>query len=815
MIRKKLLYIISLLALFSCTERFDSDFVTNNKLSTTISVIVPQLPSAQPHTRAMALNPEIKNLYLAIFDNNGYLLEYVKAKEVDLATENGTAYSYKVDLTPTDFRTSIHFIGNAPESLRFGTEVETVGSLSTTNNEDAYWQRVVLPNGIMVQADGNLAPEVQNALTGISLIRNFAWIQLKTKADNFSISSYCIMNIYDKGSIASYNTSSSNFVEYANRTYADIVGGGYNGFIPAGTELNKAIPDESEWFQASGDANSYAYFVYEREKPLSDPSFILVKGNYTAENGNTLTNRYYKVDLRDDSGNYFPILRNFRYGVEITNVHHEGHASAEAAVIGAGSGDVSTAIETEDFTNISNNVARLFVSYTDTTIVESSSNVKLRYKFVTFDTDGDTQQILNGDHVEIITDTDGDVISGWSKSTADDAEGWREITISTKELGTERKSQDIIVRGTATVDNQTYQLQRKVTINLRPKYTLQLECSPNEIPETSGSPFDLVIKVPGGLSQSMFPLEFELEADKLSITPNLGDDLPVVTGKSIIPGKDKTTIGFIKNVEWVEYDALPNEGGYKSVSCHFKSNRDASATLIYAQNKYFNQEMTELKNYTPHNFSNLSFNLAALSEEGEAEVNFTFTMPQLPEQGYVTVTLGNLEPAESETRLNYIDVVDGKARYSFNPSQTTETLHLTTSLGESVNVSLSAYHFIDATSSSWKATIAIPAQSIKVGNNSNISNYSNTTFTLYTTDPGSRNDPGSSIGTFTARRNGSNSASIELSVEKYNEIVSNGGNIYVRFTTGLGNYNRKYFVAKVSLSDLINSNADALTFVQQ
>lgn len=815
MIRKKLLYIISLLALFSCTERFDSDFVTSNRLSTTISVIVPQLPSAQPHTRAMALNPEIKNLYLAIFDDNGYLLEYVKAKEVDLATENDKEYSYKVDLTPTDFRTTIHFIGNAPESLRFGTEVETVGSLSTTNNEDAYWQRVVLPNGIMCQDDGTLASEVQDALTGISLVRNFAWIQLKTEADNFSISSYCIMNTYDKGSIASYNTSNSSFVEYMNRSYADIVNGGYNGFIPAGAELSRAIPDESEWFQASGDADSYAYFVYEREKPLSDPPFILVKGNYTAENGNTLTNRYYKVDLRDDRGNYFPILRNFRYGVEITNVLHEGHASAEAAAIGAGSGDVSTAIETEDFTNISNNVARLFVSYTDTTIVESSSNVKLRYKFVTFDTDGDTQQILNGDHVEIITDTDGDVISSWSKATADDTEGWREISISTKELGTERKSQDIIVRGTATMGNQTYQLQRKVTISLRPKYTMQLECSPNEIPETSGSPFDLVIKVPGGLSQSMFPLEFELEADKLSITPNFGDDLPVVTGKSIIPGKNKTTIGFIKNVEWADYDALPNEGGYKSVPCHFKSNRDASATQIYAQNKYFNLGVTELKNYNPSTFSNLKFNFTKLLEDDEVEVEFTFTMSLLPRQGYVTITLDNLEPADDETRLSYIDVENGKARYSFNPTQTTETLRLRTSLYETVNVKLSAYHFVDATSTSWTAKVTIPAGSIKVGNNSNIS--TNTEFTLYTQDPGTSWFPGNNIANFTASQNGSNRNAIELEKDEYQAIMAepNSGIVYVRFAVQKSYLRYDFYVAEVSLLELINDTAGNLNFKKQ
>ena len=66
---------------------------------------------------------------------------------------------------------------------------------------------------------------------------------------------------------------------------------------------------------------------------------------------------------------------------------------------------------------------------------------------------------------------------------------------------------------------------------------MDVSCDPNEIIETLGSPFDLVIWVPGGLGSSMFPLDFHIEAQEQSITPNQGDDLPVVTGNSIIAAK--------------------------------------------------------------------------------------------------------------------------------------------------------------------------------------------------------------------------------------------------------------------------------------
>jgi hypothetical protein len=72
-------------------------------------------------------------------------------------------------------------------------------------------------------------------------------------------------------------------------------------------------------------------------------------------------------------------------------------------------------------------------------------------------------------------------------------------------------------------------------------------------------------------------------------------------------------------------------------------------------------------------------------------------MSKLPSQGYVTVALNNLEPAEDETRLTYIGVENGMACYSFNPTQTTETLKLkNTAVGVEAAVRLSAYHFEDA-----------------------------------------------------------------------------------------------------------------------
>ena len=724
--KRILYYIVLLFAMLSCTEQVEQKMVAEGKLATTVSVVLPQIPDAYPQlaTRAMAMNPQMENLYLAVFDDNGYLLEYVKATDdSEMATENKKEYTYNVSLTPTDFPTYVHFIGNAPSTLSFGTEVEAVGRLFTEGGAEAYWQKITFPQGIKTNANGTLDTSVVNSLKDVRLVRNFAWIKLTDSSPNFEIQSYCVINTRTQGTVAPYNTTQSQFADFAHQqTYTDLVNEGYEGFIPAEAELNQAIPAETTWFTVDGKTeDNYAYFIYEREKPTSNPTFILVKGTYTPDGGKPIANRFYKVDLRQGNGDYFPIIRNFRYNIEISNVKHEGHATAAAAVAGAGSGDVSTAIETEDFTNISNNIARIFVNYTDTVLVNQMTDLKLRYKFMVFETEdenGNTtdEQILNGDanvSIELGSFAGGKVIQSWTKASADE-DGWREITISTTELENIRKSEEIILKGKITIGEgeqaHTYQLQRKVTVTLCPKYDMQLVCDPTAIQENLGEPFDLLLKVPGGLGSSMFPLEFQIEAEKQSITPNLGDDLPVVTGKSIIASKNqKTTIGFIKHIEWSDYDALPNEGGYKTVRCHFKSNKAKSATDIYAQNKYFNQVFTTLSNYVPSKFTNLTLTPDNPWLAADSEVEFSFAMEKMPSQGYVTLALNNMTKAEDEDRLNYIGVdANGRACYSFNPESIQETsseplLLKVDNADQPIAVYLSAYQFEDNSTSLTKA----------------------------------------------------------------------------------------------------------------
>ena len=797
---KKIVFILlGMLFILSCQDQVESmkqfQVGADGKVEVELTVQVPNVQL--PESRALTEKPYIFHLYLAVFDEAGYLLEYVKA-DVTPAEENDREYIYKVKLSPTSYPTTIHYIANGPTSVNFGTETEVVGNMSTWGETDAYWQKVDLPEGIKVitvNENKVLDNNVRTKLTGIRLIRNFSWIKLQDNAENFVLESFCVVNTRTRGSVAPYNASKQEFVNFKDSiTHENLVANGYEAYIPGDAELNKQIPPEMYW--------GTDYFIYERERPKADPLFILMKGTYTAENGDVMPGRYYKVDLRDANGDYFPVLRNFRYQVNLNNIKHAGHATSEAAAQGAGSGDVSTSIETENLNNISNSVIRLWVSYTDKMLV-SNESVTLKYKFVNL-TDAATS--LN-DSVTINREglsNENKVINTYETAVSDESDGWRTITISPVAVSPQRKTETITLVGRVKIGEQTYTLQRKVKFTLREKMNFDLVCDPNAIMEKIGDPFDLVIKVPGGLGNSIFPLDFEIEAVKQSITPNLGDNLPVVTGKSIVPGKEtKTTIGFIKSVSWDEYEDAENESGYKAIRCHFKSNRAVSATQIYAQNEYFNLDSVYLGNYVPGEFTDLVFEPSSITDASQP-IEFRFKMSELPQQGYVTVTLDGLEPTDTETKLTYLGVKDGKAQYKYEPNDKDDNefkLQPTVESG-SMNVKLEAYRFTPAEKSIAFGKI-IPAGHIKVGNKYNNIG-TGTVFYLYTSDPKKQTNV-TPFASFTANSNGSNPSDIVVTNEVYNQLKND--KIYVRYSIP-GRFswsNPTYYVAKdVNLMVLIN-----------
>ena len=392
-------------------------------------------------TKALALMPDVKNIYFAVFDGEGFkLAEYAEAVPNTFADKNApNKFSYSVELTVTDQPRIIHIIANAPQSLTFGSEAEVIGSLCTYldaqeikegvqdqySRKDAYWERIVLEDGVWPEPDPDTKDtdpqyttkytkymNVVNILAEAKLTRNFTQLTVSNyDTDDFRVTGFWLTNVPDRGSIAPYNRNTGAF-QTGYGDYPDIdsmrdpFNGNYQGFFPATAQLI-SIAETDGWqdspvdrdsdlglqmieidtTKAAQKAGNHA-FCYEREVPKSNPLYVIVAGKYDATadkpatfNWESVAETYYKIDLKDEHDTYFPILRNFNYKVNIKDVKRAGASTVEGALSAAPSGDIDSSLDMLGLTNISDGVSQIFVSETDVVLVGNNA-VQLRYKYI-------------------------------------------------------------------------------------------------------------------------------------------------------------------------------------------------------------------------------------------------------------------------------------------------------------------------------------------------------------------------------------------------------------------------------------------------
>lgn len=707
-------------------------------------------------TKALGQQPTLRNLMVAVFDASGYLLEYTYATEkTKYATENGKGYRYDVAITQSDEPRIIHFIGNAPAKLTFGVEETVLAEITSTigaNPDDGiYWCRREVPQisgtnsgGSMALAEGDDPMEVASPIyqadsqtrayfDNVGLIRNFSQIQLSSGTSDFVLEKYYVVGTPKEGLAAAYNYSTGQFVNYYKgntitgnedtgytfnlgdpKTFAEIIAEGYDAnVLPTAAKFTLGESSvESNWV-----ANGASAYVYECEKPLraEDAVYIIAYGKY--KDGQ---NYYYKIDLRDENG-YFPLIRNFKYTINIKTVTRSGYETIEKAAASAGSGDISTSLETRSLAYISDGVASLEVEYIEKYIVEiPKDGVTLEYKF--FD---DVKTSHAGDPAKMwivvneagatgaaIASINGNAYTVGQNITVSQNPG--SLTITPTALTDVPKSQTLTIFAEYVNGDASHILQRTVNFIVQSKRTMLVSLAPSEVPNEAGSEFDVKISLPAGLSKSIFPLEFLIESGALSINPH-NDQMPVRSGFSLVDNT-KSSFYFVKTFEYDDYN--PESGAVNVVDCHFKTIKGQAETHIYAANPYFiteydyqgtvsnldaDGESVYLDTYTPSKFSSLSFSADPVGAGENQTVYFSFNMDRIPEDGVVRVALGNLMPASDETQLEYIGNEGTKAIFEFRPSYTSGTFRLQTAhFTEDLSVDLSAYKFTPASKSAGR-----------------------------------------------------------------------------------------------------------------
>ena len=603
----------------------------------------------------------IKTLHLIVFDENGMLVEICEAKELGSSDHDGHqgGRHYTVTLTVTDKPRFIHYVANCPVSqVVYGHETSIIGNMYVDRNnwehkteyETSYWARIEVPYILVeekeeVQTDGSkkivvsLHDSIANKFKHVPLLRNYAEITVTDKTgETFGFEGFIVYNLLNRGTVAPYNSNTQEFQSFIytdqdtqaikNYSYPQLLDFNYEGHALTSAQL---VTD----FIRNDDGTVKIYksdepfYVYERkvsvmtdeeEKWRESPPHIIIKGRYN--NGEKVTDKspvyYYKMDLvyteKDTEGNeeikYYNILRNFMYQFNLTDVHDVGYGSLEEAVAGTAGNNISGSSSTSKLTNVSDNEGRLWVSYTDTTLVTGNA-VSLKYKYIPnyYDsTKEDYQKVQNGSvRFENIF---GDVITGIDVAS-DDIDGngtwagYRNVTVSVKKPG------DIICQQYLSLQTNSAHLNRKIRYTLRPKLTMEVECTP----KVSGSmmqPVTVDIKLPIGMTEDMFPLMLNMETYDRTLSPDAAKNypaIPVTTGTSIIDANDRRgqlSYYYVVTISTYEaYKALPNDGNMKLYTTYWLTNKADNASTVYVDNKYFNQASDSWQNYK-YTFSNAS-----------------------------------------------------------------------------------------------------------------------------------------------------------------------------------------------------------------
>ena len=736
--------------LFSCQKPEltgpDADLKPDNGVSGEVKVsFTAMLPSA-PQTKAMGEDPtsDIESMHLVIFDGNGMYVETREATFVgDYGTHDSHLYEreFEVTLTVTDQPRIIHFIANCPiGQIVYGHEASIIGNMYVEKDDDpdtpetAYWARIEVPY-ILVQevenADGttkyvpeaNILPKFQH----IPMLRNYAQVVVKNGTNKnanqtspFEFIGFTLYNTIDMGTVAPYNNNTQQFQSFVNPTtglrykYPALTALNYKGHALAAADLNTSLELDSsnddgyKWYaplpddEASlTDLTQSAFFMYERkisvktneeDKWSESPPHLIIKGRYDGKV------YYYKVDLvyniYGDTDNpdqvtdieYYNILRNFRYQFTISEVAGPGYDSVQEAINGATSNNLSGSATTTKFTNISDEVGRLWVSYTDTTLV-SNNTITLKYKFVP---DLDKPNVSNnviGDGVTL-ENMEGEVIKNYTVAETDieggSWDGFREITIQVNDPQTMTKEQTIVLK------SANANLSRDVRYYLKERYPMVVQCNPKKVAAKIGAEVGVDIKLPVGLTEDMFPLDLEIEVYDMSLSPDAAKNImPVEKGLSIIPLPEKigkNTFRFIKSIETkAEYDALPTEGTNKVIKTSWLTNMANNGSTVYVYNKYFE---IGSDNFINAKSFNGEFTKTSLGITGTQTVDYQFDIhAPLPSGMTVTVTLDRLAPIANGSGLTPTGV-DGV--YTYVPTQAgRQTIHLQASSNEEGTCSVS------------------------------------------------------------------------------------------------------------------------------
>lgn len=615
-----------------------------------VSIAIPDMPRLA--TRAFGDTPAA-DLKLTVFEfekgsdpTNTFLTKIYQAETLTQTNvANGATVDFRInDLLMTESPRVLHFVV-APQHLdaKYASEAVVFSNLSVRDNSQAYWGRVEFPNGYGT-VDKNMKPqltdEAKQKLTGVNVLRNFAKVSVEVATvatSNFQLTGFELVNVPTSGTVAPYNSGRQKFPRMFDDAgtmlgYLAVAGNGsgqqgYSGIMPA----NCGFRNLEENFSPVADGGRPAWstspaYLYEHPFESTRRTYVILQGNYRPTTTDAWQTCYYKIDLvrlNEESGmtEYYDILRNYDFHINVTGVSAPGASTASEAISGVSYNNISADVDARDMLQISDGaniveVSKTNIIFTNTTPVEflyryspvggfssETTNAKLHTNGLNA---GDV--IASVTDLEVYTDADGVV--------------WVKRVITPKpipEAGTREQSFYVVdadglgreIRLVAHVPYDYSDIEvYPGSENGRPTSA----AGQGTVSPLSGQPFTVYFNLPAGMPEAMFPLTFILESNRQNMENNPIGTLVVTSGQTGFPTTEVyevPRIKYRKTVSYAEYlyktDANNNlitdgAGNYventdHTVRCRFRTINSLAelpgaptqtVTYLLISNDYFN-----------------------------------------------------------------------------------------------------------------------------------------------------------------------------------------------------------------------------------
>lgn len=463
----------------------------------------------------------------------------------------------------------------------------------------------------------------------IPLIRNFVKIHFVNSWTSFDLKKIALVNTPKAGLVAPFRTQSVSTdprFETAYQWSGDWTPGyvptkedvSANGYAPllssAGLE---ETPIPAGMLFVPGVEQDATLFMYERGLPSEGTATsILFGGEVTVASGETapptdgegLT--WFRMEITDADGEYFPFYRNFTYTLYLTGIENpavHGHRTAQEALDHVALGNISNAKETETLTQINDGKGlTLWVDYVDYTTVGGGERVPLLYTLFyedpsshtkTYFCDGASDRVTftrkksesasnlswatTNDFTKAGKITENDVLTGqfWDKRPSPDYD-WYVVMVDINSSTTDILRNDVEVQGRTLSGDAggASRLSRLVTYTVTHQQKLTLSMTPIGRNEAD-RPTHLTVTLPNTLTRSAFPLSLRIEAEDNNITPT--GAVVARTGPSTFDESTKNSYYFVKTIEYSEYAALDTKAfTFDFVTTKATSRTDGKVTRV-------------------------------------------------------------------------------------------------------------------------------------------------------------------------------------------------------------------------------------------